>query len=162
MHKYILGSILFFACVFNVYAASMTTELYATDSKHESKGTISFKDSPGGLLITPKLHGLPPGPHGFHIHKNPSCDNQGTAAGGHLDPQKKHAHQGPYGKGHLGDLPVIYINAEGQANASVIAPRLSIADIEERSVILHAGGDTYSNIPPMGGGQARIACGVTR
>jgi superoxide dismutase, Cu-Zn family len=162
MHKYIFGSILFFVFAFNAYAASITTKIYGTDTKHESKGTISFKDSPGGLLITPKLHDLPPGPHGFHIHNNPNCNNQGAAAGGHLDPQKKHAHQGPYGKGHLGDLPVIYINAEGQANSPVIAPRLSIADIEKRSVMLHAGGDTYSDIPPMGGGQARIACGVIR
>ena len=28
-------------------------------------GTVTFTDTPGGLLITPKLSGLPPGQHGF-------------------------------------------------------------------------------------------------
>ena len=31
-------------------------------------GTVTFTDSAQGLVITPKLSGLPPGQHGFHIH----------------------------------------------------------------------------------------------
>ena len=32
-------------------------------------GTVTFSDNGGGLLITPKLSGLAPGQHGFHIHE---------------------------------------------------------------------------------------------
>jgi Cu-Zn family superoxide dismutase len=32
-------------------------------------GTVIFTDSATGLVITPKLSGLPPGEHGFHIHE---------------------------------------------------------------------------------------------
>ena len=54
-------------------------------------GTVDFTDSTTGLVITPKLSGLPPGEHGFHIHENGDCGrgmNQGKpaagfAAGGH-------------------------------------------------------------------------------
>ena len=57
-------------------------------------GTVIFTDSATGLVISPKLSGLPPGEHGFHIHEKGDCGpgmNQGRAgagfaAGGHYDP----------------------------------------------------------------------------
>jgi Cu/Zn superoxide dismutase len=57
-------------------------------------GTLTFTDGPDGLVITPKLSGLPPGEHRFHIHDKGDCGpgmNQGKpaagfAAGGHYDP----------------------------------------------------------------------------
>ena len=36
-------------------------------------GTVIFTDSTTGLVITPKLSGLPPGEHGFHIHEEGDC-----------------------------------------------------------------------------------------
>jgi Cu/Zn superoxide dismutase len=48
-------------------------------------GTMTFADAAGGLLITPKLSGLPPGRHGFHIHGKGDCGpgmNQGKPAAG--------------------------------------------------------------------------------
>jgi Cu-Zn family superoxide dismutase len=45
----------------------------------------------------------------------------------------------------------------------VLAPRLKVADIKGRSLMIHAGGDNYSDLPvKLGGGGARIACGVIR
>jgi Cu-Zn family superoxide dismutase len=41
-----------------------------------------------------------------------------------------------------------------------VAPRLSTADLRGRALIVHAGGDTYRDVPPLGGGGARIACGI--
>ena len=57
-------------------------------------GTVSFMDSAKGMVITPRLSGLPPGVHGFHIHEKGDCGpamNKGEpaagfAAGGHYDP----------------------------------------------------------------------------
>jgi hypothetical protein len=39
--------------------------------------------------------------------------------------------------------------------------QLKVADLNGRSVVVHAGADTYSDQPkPLGGGGARVACGV--
>src|SRR3990167_2193935 len=107
----------------SAYATNaITTEIYATDSKHAHKGSITFKTSPGGLLIQTHLHDLPPGPHGLHIHVNKSCGDGGMAAGDHFDPKRTNTHLGPYGSGHLGDLPILYINADGESQVSLLAP----------------------------------------
>ncbi len=158
-HMLTIGFILF---ALGAQSASITIKVYGTDDEHQEKGTITFRDSPGGLLINLRLHDLPPGPHGLHIHQNPSCRNHGMAAGEHLDPKHTHNHLGPYGEGHLGDLPVMYVNADREARASLIAPRLSVESIEKRSIVIHAAGDNYTNTPPLGGGGPRIACGVIR
>src|ERR1700746_2527869 len=65
-------------------------------------GTLRLRDSKGGLKITPALTGLPPGPHGFHVHANGNCgpaENNGKAtagfaAGGHFDPANTGKHLG--------------------------------------------------------------------
>ncbi len=160
MYQYTLGLVCTLLLSFGAQAASMSITVYGTDDIHQNKGTITFKDSPGGLLINPRLHDLPPGPHGFHIHQNASCRSKGMAAGSHLDPKQTNTHLGPYEQGHLGDLPVMYVNADGEARSSLIAPHLSLEAIKGHSIIIHASGDNYTNTPPMGGGGPRIACGV--
>jgi superoxide dismutase, Cu-Zn family len=137
-----------------------------------SLGTVTFADTPGGLLITPKLSGLPPGEHGFHIHDKGDCGpgmNQGKpaagfAAGGHYDPAHAKKHLGPLSTaGHRGDLPVLVVGSRGHATEAVTAPHLTVAEIRGRSIMIHAGGDNYSDTPaPLGGGGARIACGVIK
>ena len=52
------------------------------------------------------------------------------------------------------------VNDDGTTPTSVVAPRLSTADLRGKALVVHAGGDTYSDTPPLGGGGARIACGV--
>jgi superoxide dismutase, Cu-Zn family len=133
-------------------------------------GTVSFVDSPDGLLITPELSSLPPGEHGFHIHDNGDCGagmNQGKpaagfAAGGHYDPAHTKKHLGPLSTaGHRGDLPVLVVDDGGNATKAVVAPHLTVEQIRGHSIMIHSGGDNYSDIPvPLGGGGARIACGV--
>ena len=44
---------------------------------------------------------------------------------------------------------------------NLIAPRLKLADVQGLAIMVHAGGDNYSDDPkPLGGGGDRIACGV--
>ncbi|OAI49159.1 superoxide dismutase [Gammaproteobacteria bacterium SCGC AG-212-F23] len=148
----------------NIYAATTVT-MYITAEKSPGTpvGTIEITETPYGLLFTPHLHGLTPGIHGFHVHQNPSCEKSGMAAGGHLDPKHTDKHLGPYNdKGHLGDLPAIYVEADGSANVPVLAPRLKhVAAIQHHSLMLHAGGDNYSDAPQkLGGGGSRMVCGV--
>lgn len=134
-------------------------------------GTIKVTPTPYGILLTPDLAGLPPGIHGFHVHQNPDCgakEQEGKkvpalAAGGHFDPENTGRHEGPYGTGHLGDLPAIYVDANGKATYPALAPRLKIADLKGRSLMIHAGGDNHADHPQkLGGGGARIACGVIK
>ena len=131
--------------------------------------TMTISSSPYGTIFTPDLNGLSPGLHGFHVHENPTCDSKekdgqlvpGLAAGGHYDPAGTKKHQGPYAEGHLGDLPALYVDASGKATHPVLAPRIKISDLKGRSLMIHAGGDNYSDYPEkLGGGGARIACGV--
>ncbi|WP_350341274.1 superoxide dismutase family protein, partial [Escherichia coli] len=37
-------------------------------------GVVTITETDYGLLFTPKLTGLTPGVHGFHIHANGSCE----------------------------------------------------------------------------------------
>jgi Cu-Zn family superoxide dismutase len=52
------------------------------------------------------------------------------------------------------------VDDDGSTPTSGVAPRLSTADLSGKALVIHAGGDTYSDTPPLGGGGARIACGV--
>lgn len=136
----------------------------------QSLGTVRIDETQYGLKFTPELQGLKPGIHGFHVHAKGSCEpgeSEGKvvaagAAGGHLDPANTGKHLGPYGEGHLGDLPAIYVDDAGKATYPVLAPRLkSLQEIKGKALMVHAGGDNHADQPkPLGGGGARYACGV--
>jgi len=164
MKKWLLGLILCISGMGIIYAQKLTVPVYLVAHKGHgaSVGTVTFTDSRYGMLIQPHFHNLSPGLHGFHIHALPSCNNNGQAAGGHLDPHKTGKHLGPYNPhGHLGDLPVLYVNKHGIANVETLAPRLKVSELHGHSVMIHAQGDNYSDHPAkLGGGGARIACGV--
>ena len=132
-------------------------------------GKVTISESKYGLVFTPELQGLPPGLHGFHVHQNPSCEPMekdgkrvpALAAGGHLDPAGTNRPGEPWGDGHLGDLPPLFVDAQGRATQPVLAPRLKVVDVAGRSLLVHAGGDNHADHPaPLGGGGARVACGV--
>ncbi|WP_173636166.1 superoxide dismutase family protein [Paramixta manurensis] len=152
------------------WAASVVMNEVDANGIVKSVGTVTVETSPYGVIFTPKLTGLPPGIHGFHLHTNPDCGPAlqngkkvaGLAAGGHFDPAHTGKHEGPWGNGHLGDLPALYVDDHGNATYPVLAPRLRMADVKGHALMIHAGGDNHSDMPEMlGGGGARIVCGVT-
>lgn len=149
----------------------ITVSMNSIDAKGigKSAGTVTIKETTDGLELDMNLKGLPPGEHGFHLHENGSCapadkegkPTAGEAAGGHYDPQGSKAHKGPGGGGHKGDLPKLDVNAQGNASAKLNVPGLTLVDVTGKALVLHEGGDNYSDAPkPLGGGGARIACGV--
>jgi superoxide dismutase, Cu-Zn family len=150
--------------------ATATIHAVSAEGIGQDIGTIQLADSAAGLVIQTDLSDLPPGPHGFHLHSQGSCEpahndqGQMTAAlgaGGHYDPDNTGRHAGPEGDGHKGDLPVLEVAADGTAQVTLSAPRLTVAEARGRALMIHAGGDNYSDEPkPLGGGGARIACGV--
>jgi Cu-Zn family superoxide dismutase len=164
------GVLLAVSCV---RAEEIVIEMHLVDANGVGKsiGTITASANKHGVLLTPNLSELPPGPHGFHVHQNPSCEpgeKEGKkvpalAAGGHLDPAAAKAHDGPYANGHLGDLPALWVDAEGKATQPLLAPRLKMGDLKGHALMIHAGGDNYSDKPAdLGGGGARMVCGVAK
>lgn len=154
-----------------LYAASLSIPMQLVDAQGSLKpiGQIQLEQSQYGVVFTPALSDLTPGLHGFHVHQNPSCDPlekdgqpvAAGAAGAHLDPSGSNRHGSPWGDGHLGDLPPLYVNPQGKALQPVLAPRLKLSDLKGRSLMLHAGADNHADHPEMlGGGGARVACGV--
>lgn len=155
------------------FAGETTATLHriTADGEAEAVGTATFSDSPYGLRVTPTLHDMkPPGPHGAHVHAGADCGagrmpghaTAGTAAGGHYDPADTDHHAGPYGAGHLGDLPNLIVENDGKATIAVLAPRLSVSDLHGRALMLHAEPDRYADHGDHshGKGGARAYCGV--
>ena len=148
---------------------TVTLNLAQAEGTGPAIGTVRIVETRYGLAFYPSLTGLPPGLHGFHVHENASCaasEANGAvvpagAAGGHLDPLGSKHHGEPWGDGHLGDLPPLYVSADGLASNPVLAPRLKLADVLHHALMVHAGGDNHSDHPAaLGGGGARVACGV--
>ena len=131
-------------------------------------GSVVVSETKGGVSFKVAVSGLPKGPRGFHVHEKGDCgpamkDGKmaaGFAAGDHYDPDGKKSHKGPKGAGHKGDLPALNASAKGEVKQTVTAPRLKLSDVQGRSLVIHEGGDNYSDHPESGGGKGRIACGI--
>ena len=149
---------------------SVPVKAVTTEGIGESVGTVKIESSQYGLVFRPDLSGQESGAHGFHIHAKGSCEPAqkdgetiaAGAAGGHWDPKNTGKHGEPWGEGHMGDLPALMVDNDGKANQPVLAPRLkSLGDIKGLALMVHKGGDNHSDHPqPLGGGGARVACGV--
>jgi superoxide dismutase, Cu-Zn family len=133
----------------------------------EKIGTVTISEGKGGTTFKVAVTSVPTGKHGFHLHDKGDCAaaskdgkmQAGGAAGGHFDPDGTKSHKGPKGAGHMGDLPVLTANTKG-INEAVTAPKLKLADVQGHALVIHEGGDNYSDSPENGGGMGRIACGV--
>jgi Cu-Zn family superoxide dismutase len=101
-------------------------------------------------------YGVQPGPRGFHVHEFADLTNPGC----HYDPEHTKTHRGPFGMGHRGDLPALWIGSGGRPTAVVLAPRLALHEIMGRSLIIHEGGDNYTDEPKNGGGGRRALGGM--
>ena len=139
------------------------------DGVGKSAGTVTVSESKDGVTFSTDLKGLPPGEHGFHLHEKNSCapgekDGKtiaGGSAGAHFDPDNTKAHKGPGGGGHKGDLPKLEVSEKGVAKGKLEVAGLKLEDVAGKTLIIHAGGDNYSDTPkPHGGGGDRVVCGV--
>ena len=168
---FLVACVLSFAA--SAFAEELSVDIHAVSAEGVGAklGSITVKDVEGGLLLTAALKNIPAGEHGFHVHANPNCGNTAAdgskgaalAAGGHFDPGAKGKHLGPKADGHKGDLPLLIADNNNEINMSVTAPNLKVADIKDRAFMIHAGGDNYADEPAaLGGGGARIACGVIK
>jgi superoxide dismutase, Cu-Zn family len=140
-----------------------------TDSGVGQKiGTATVSEAKqGGVSFRVAATGLPQGQRGFHVHEKGDCGpamkdgkmTAGLAAGAHYDPAGAKSHKGPKGQGHKGDLPALNATAKG-IDQTVTAPHLKLSDVRGRALVIHEGGDNYTDQPENGGGKGRIACGI--
>ncbi len=137
-----------------------TAELRAPDGA--GFGTVTLTDTRAGLLVAADLHGVPEGPHGFHIHATGACAPDFGAAGGHFvgagDAHGMMATDAP----HAGDLPNIHAPESGTVMIEALKPGLTLADLFDEdgaAIVVHAGPDDYAS-QPSGDAGGRIACGV--
>ncbi len=149
----------------SAFAASGVANIKGTKDGSGLSGKAILTDTPEGLKISVSFENVPPGKHGFHIHENGACADEGKAAGGHYNPEGathglllkdgfKHAHAGDFGN--------IEVLPKGTGNFETIAPGLTLTggkyNIVGKSFILHEKEDDFGQ--PTGNAGGRIGCGV--
>ena len=134
-----------------------------------SVGEVVAIETSYGVAFFPNLKGLEGGVHGFHVHQNADCGTTekglGMKAGGHWDPTDTKKHSFAWDdNGHKGDLPALFVDKDGNAAYPVLAPKIKkIDELKGHSLMVHVGGDNHSDHPkPLGGGGARMVCGVIK
>lgn len=125
-------------------------------------GTVTAMSMDDGVHVRVAARGMPPGPHGVHLHAVGKCDApEFTTAGPHWNPgATKHGTMS--GPGHAGDLPNLNIAADGSGTLDAHAPSGTFADLMDAdgaAFIVHATADDMVT-DPSGNSGARIACGV--
>ena len=146
-------------------AATGVANIKGTKPDSSLSGKAILTDTPEGLKISLNLENVPPGKHGFHIHENGACGDEGKAAGGHYNPEGV-----PHGlifkdgfeHAHAGDFGNIEIRASGSGKFETVVEGLTLAggkhNVAGRSFILHEKEDDFSQ--PTGNAGGRIGCGV--
>lgn len=143
------------------------------DRQGKNIGTATLTEGPTGVLIHVAVSGLPAGPKGIHIHSAGTCEDADkgfVASKGHLNPTgRKHGLLNPEGP-DAGDLPVLFVHADGSAQAELLTPlaslkgageRAAILDADGAALVIHEGRDDHAT-QPIGGAGARIACAVVK
>ena len=130
-------------------------------------GKATFEQTPHGVLMYVEVAGLPAGAHGIHLHAVGACTPDFKAATGHINPDGvPHGLRHPEGPDH-GDLPNLYVGADGSAQAEFFTVLVSVAggdvpallDDDGSAVIIHENPDDHIT-QPIGGAGGRISCGI--
>jgi Cu-Zn family superoxide dismutase len=131
------------------------------------RGTVELQATPHGVLLRVTLRGLPPGPHGFHIHAVGKCEPPSfDSAGPHYSPRRaRHGFLHQAGA-HEGDLPNLRVPDSGAVDVEVAADGAmlndgGLLDSDGAAIVVHANADDYTT-DPSGNSGARIACGVIK
>lgn len=135
------------------------------DGSGRQVGSVTFTDTPSGLLMTGSLNDLGLGAHGMHLHAVGKCEAPFTSAGPHFNPlNRKHGYKSADGP-HLGDLGNAHLPAAGSYGLDQIIPGVTLTgengliDADGAAIVIHAAADDYVT-DPSGNSGGRVACGV--
>ncbi len=125
-------------------------------------GVVKFYDTPyQGILIEAEVFGLPnihdtgnSDYFAMHIHTNGNCTIPFNQTGEHYS-----RYAAPHPE-HSGDM-IPLLGNQGYAWVAFYDKRISIDEIEGRSVVIHAKPDDFTT-QPSGNAGDKIGCGVIR
>jgi Cu-Zn family superoxide dismutase len=124
-------------------AGSALARAQLIDLKGDVVGQVTFSQAGDhASRVRFAVHGLLGGFHGFHIHVNGVCDaSHGfPSVGGHYDHANR---EQPFD----GEMPSILVGSNGVGAGSFLTDRFTVADVEGRSVVVHAFSDNFANVP---------------
>lgn len=142
-------------------------EAVLRDSAGRSVGVATLVERSDGVSVGVSVTGLPPGPHGLHIHERGACTAPDFAsAGGHFAPAGRPHGAQTDGGPHAGDLPNLVVSGDGAGRLATHNGRVTLGagaaglfDGDGSAIVVHAGPDDGRS-QPSGASGARIACGV--
>lgn len=146
-------------------APTMPTRATATLQTAEGRqvGTATAMPGEGGIRVSLQVEGLPPGPHGVHVHTVGRCDAPDfQSAEGHWNPtDQSHGLEDPDGQ-HAGDMPNLTVGEDGRGTLDYTLQGGTFEAMLEgdgSAFIVHAGRDDQRT-DPAGDSGPRLACGV--
>lgn len=139
------------------------------DAKGVTIGQVALRGSANATIarIVVAPGGLTPGWHGVHFHATGDCSDIGQflRAKGPIDHLvKNHGFLDAEGP-EEGDLPNIYVNPDGSANAELsshavrMLGKTGLIEGDKSALIIHADEDDHTT-QPLGNSGARVACAV--
>jgi Cu-Zn family superoxide dismutase len=163
----VIASLVLAGCASMSSPADNTARAEVRNGTGQAVGTATFTQVGSAVRVLLEVQGLPPGPHGVHVHAVGKCDGPDFAsAGAHFNPQgRQHGALNPQGP-HGGDLPNITVAADGKGRLESTTELMSVAggpssvfDADGSALVIHAAPDDFRT-DPTGNSGARIACGV--
>jgi superoxide dismutase, Cu-Zn family len=168
MRTTIFASLLLLTCATPLAAQDATaTKADIIGNNGQRIGSVDLRGTDKSVIARITLEGgaVSPGWHGIHFHSVADCSD--TAK---FEKSKGHVNHAGAEHGLLnkkgpdqGDLPNIYANNDGSANAEVtssligLAGDKSLTDADGSALIFHANADDHAT-QPIGGAGDRVAC----
>jgi len=146
-------------------------EYLRNDGVRDTLGGVTAYEMPDGLYFKVVVTRFTPGFKGFNLMSHGNCDpfvrngrlELGGAAGELYNPTGAKKHAGPFvPESYLGSLPKTEANQQGWIFMTLVAPRLKLADLRGRALVLREYDDNYKSSPPLGGAGGIAACGLVR